>query len=90
MRKNYRRKNKKHVTTQSFPQLSIQDFETYCAITLDDMVKADRYTPGVDNYGAQPFSAAGLRDEGHGVIVHCKDGSSFILSIKPLDELGKA
>lgn len=90
MRNNYRRKHKNKASqTPVYEQLSIQDFETFCAIQLEEMVNADRYTPGIDNYGVKPFSAAGLRDEGYGVIVRCKDGSSFVMSIKPLNEFGK-
>lgn len=87
MRKNYRRK--KPVVTKTFPQLTIQDFESYCAIQLDDMVKADRCTPGVDNYGVQPFGSIGLRDEGFGIVVRLKDGSAFMLNIKHLADFGK-
>ena len=90
MRNNYRRKHKNKASQSPvFEQLTIQDFETFCAIQLEEMVNADRYTPGIDNYGVKPFSAAGLRDEGYGVIVRCKDGTAFMLNIKPLDEFGK-
>lgn len=89
MRNNYRRKIKKTSQVKTFEQLTIQDFEAFCAMQLDDMINADKYNPGIDNYGVKPFSAIGLRDQGYGVVVRCKDGSSFVMSIKPLDEFNK-
>lgn len=81
MKKNYRRKK---VTPVVYPQMTIADFELYTAVQLDDMIQADRCVPSTESYGAKTFASAGLRDEGHGVIVRCKDGSAFLLSIKPL------
>jgi hypothetical protein len=84
MKNNYRRKTRKN--SQTFPQMTLNDFELYVAIQLEDMVKADRAQPVVENYGTKTFGSAGLRDEGHGVIVRCKDGSQFVLNIKALSD----
>lgn len=84
MKKNYRRKTRKNA--QSYPQMTLTDFELFVAIQLEDMVKADRCEPVVDNFGTKTFGSAGLRDEGFGVIVRCKDGSAFVLSLKPLND----
>lgn len=82
------KKNRKKAAKLDFPRITLQDFELYCSIQLDDMVQADRH-PALENqaYGVKTFASAGLRDEGYGVIVRCKDGSSFILNIKPLEEI---
>lgn len=84
MKKNYRRKQRNN--ENSYPKLTLSDFELYVAIHLEDMINADRCTPAVDNFGTKTFGSAGLRDEGFGVIVRCKDGSQFVLNIKPHNE----
>jgi len=82
---NYRRK-KRVVSPVTYPQMTLSEFEMFVAIQLDDMVKSDRCIPVTENFGAKTFSSVGLRDEGHGVIVRSKDGSSFIMSIRPFEE----
>lgn len=84
----HKNRRKKNIVTQTkFPELTISDFETYVSIALDEMVQADRCEPSIVNPGCQPFGSMGLRDEGFGVVVRLKDGSSFVLKIKPLSEL---
>lgn len=85
MKNNYRRK-KKVVSPVTYPQMTLNEFEMFVAIQLDDMVKADRCIPVTEHYGAKTFSSVGLRDEGHGVIVRSKDGASFIINIRPYEE----
>lgn len=87
--KNKHRRNKKINQLPVYEQMTIQEFESYCAIIIDQMITNDRYSPGIEKFGAQTFGTIGLRDEGFGIIARCRDGSSFILNIKPLDELGK-
>ena len=84
MKKNYR--HKKKVSPAVYPQMTIQDFELYTAVQLDDMIKADRCEPVIEHYGAKTFSSSGLRDEGYGVVVRCKDGSAFMINIKLLEK----
>lgn len=86
---NYRRK-KKPITPVTYPQMSMVEFEMFVAIQVDEMIKADRCVPVVENFGAKTFASAGLRDEGHGVIVRAKDGGSFVMTIRPLKEPEKA
>ena len=81
MKKNYRRKK---IAQIGYPQMTLTEFELYTAVQLDDMIQADRCIPIVETFGAKTFAAAGLRDEGHGVIIRCKDGSAFLVSIKIL------
>jgi hypothetical protein len=72
---------KKIKTKESYPKLSIADFEQFASLQLDDMIKKDRYKPSVEGHGAKTFGEAGLRDEGYGVIVKCKDGGIYTLTI---------
>lgn len=83
MKKNFRRKQNK---PQDYPQITPADFELYVTLQIEDMINADRCNPVVDNYGTKSFGASGLRDEGYGVIVRCKDGSKFVLKISALTD----
>lgn len=66
--------------------MSIEDFETYCAVQLNNMVQADNCESSIKDFGAKTFTSSDLKDEGFGIIVRCKDGSSFVLTIKHLEE----
>jgi hypothetical protein len=76
-RDRYKKKSQVH----TFEPLTIEAFETFCAVALNQMVTNDKFSPSAPDFGVKTFTESGIQDQGHGCVVRCKDGTKFILDI---------
>ncbi len=81
-----KRSRRKKVSPIEYPKMTVEEFETFSCICLDDMIKADRCVAATPGFGAKTFAAAGLRDEGFGILVRLKSKETFILKIVKVDQ----